>query len=59
VPLFPTRLATGGNIATAGFQARAQYTVAPDGRFLMNIAADDAVTSPITIVLNWTAGLKK
>ena len=57
--LFPTRLATGANIATAGFQARAQYAVAPDGRFLMNIAADEAVASPITVVLNWTAGLKK
>ena len=59
VALFPTRLATGVNIATAGFQARAQYAVAPDGRFLMNIAADEPVTSPITIVQNWTAGLKK
>jgi len=58
VALFPTRLATGGNIATAGFLARAQYAVTPDGRFLMNIA-DDAVTSPITIVQNWTVGLKK
>ena len=57
--LFPTRIARGGNIATAGFQAQAQYTVAPDGRFLMDIAADDAVTSPITVVLNWAAGLKK
>ena len=59
VALFPTRLATGGNIATAGFSARAQYAVAPDGRFLMNIAADDAVASPITIVHNWTVGLKR
>jgi hypothetical protein len=25
----------------------------------MNVAADDAVTSPITIVQNWDAGLKK
>ena len=57
--LFPTRLATGGGIVTAGFLARAQYDVAPDGRFLMNVAADEAVTSPITVVLNWTAGLKK
>jgi len=39
--------------------ARAQYAVAPDGRFLMNVAADDAVTSPITIVLNWEAALTK
>ena len=59
VALFPTRLANGVNIATAGFQARAQYAVAPDGRFLMNVTAADAVTSPITVVLNWTAGLKK
>jgi Tol biopolymer transport system component len=59
VALFPTRLATGGNAPTAGFQARAQYAVASDGRFLMNIAADEAVTSPITIVQNWTVGLKK
>ena len=59
VPLFPSRLATGGNIAAAGFQARAQYAVAADGRFLMNIAADDGVTSPITIVQNWDAALTK
>lgn len=57
VALFPTRLATGGNIATGGFGARAQYAVAPDGRFLMNIAADDAVASPITVVLNWQSAL--
>ena len=27
-------LAVGGNIPFAGFQPRAQYAVAPDGRFL-------------------------
>jgi len=59
VLLFPTRFATGANIAAAGFLARAQYAVAPDGRFLMNIAADDRATSPITTVQNWTVGLKK
>ena len=59
VALFPTRLATGAFIVTNGFQARAQYAVAADGRFLMNVSADDAVTSPITIVQNWTVGLKK
>jgi hypothetical protein len=57
VALFPTRLATGGNIPAAGFQARAQYAVAADGRFLMNIAADEAVTSPINVVLNWQSAL--
>ena len=55
--LFPTRLATGGNIPSTGFMAQAQYAVAPDGRFLMNIAADEAVASPITVVLNWQAAL--
>ena len=58
--LFPTRLASAGaNIAAAGFGARAQYAVARDGRLLMNIAVDDAVTSPITIVQHWDAALKK
>ena len=59
VPLFATKLATGVNIVPAGFQARAQYAVAADGNFLMNISADEGVISPITIVQNWTVGLKK
>jgi Tol biopolymer transport system component len=59
VVLFPTRLASGAGITPAGFDSRAQYAVAPDGRFLLNVDATDAVTSPITVVLNWTAGLKK
>jgi hypothetical protein len=59
VALFPTRLASGAAIAVAGALARAQYAVAADGRFLMIIAGDAAVASPITIIQNWTAGLKK
>jgi hypothetical protein len=59
VALFPTRLASGGNIAVVGSLARAQYAVASDGRFLMNVDAGGGVTSPITIVQNWTTGLKK
>jgi Tol biopolymer transport system component len=59
VPLFQTKIATGLNIVPAGFQARSQYAVAADGRFLMNVSADDGVISPITIVQNWTVGLKK
>ncbi|HET9386257.1 MAG TPA: protein kinase [Gemmatimonadales bacterium] len=55
--LFQTRLATGGNIAI-GWLTRPQYAVASDGRFLMNVAVDTPV-EPITIVLNWDAGLKK
>jgi eukaryotic-like serine/threonine-protein kinase len=59
VALFSTRLPTGGNIPPGGFQARAQYAIAPDGRFLLNMASDNPVTAPITIVQNWTAGLKE
>ena len=55
VPLFPTHLA-GENL---GISRKQQYTVGPDGRFLMTVAAEDAVGAPITVVLNWQAGLKK
>ena len=30
-----------------------QYDVAPDGRFLIVVAAGDAVTAPITVIQNW------
>jgi Tol biopolymer transport system component len=58
-PLFSTRLAVGANIFTTGINSRTQYAVAADGRFLMNVQADDTAASPITIVQNWTAALKK
>ncbi len=56
VALFPTRLSTG-QPGIAGYSSRAQYAVAPDGRFLMKVVADDAAAVPITLVQNWTAGL--
>ena len=59
VALFPIHLAAGGNIAVGSGTARAQYAVGRDGRFLTITPVDDAVTSPITIVLNWAAALKK
>ena len=38
---------------------RQQYDVSPDGqRFLLNVPSEET-TSPITVVLNWTAGLKQ
>jgi hypothetical protein len=49
VPLFPTRLATGASV----IPGRAQYAVAPDGRFLLNTIVDDTAPSPITVVVNW------
>ena len=38
---------------------RGHYVVARDGRFLMITPVDDAVATPITIMLNWTAALAK
>ena len=36
------------------------YDVTADGqRFLINTAPEQAASTPITVVLNWTAGLKK
>jgi Tol biopolymer transport system component/tRNA A-37 threonylcarbamoyl transferase component Bud32 len=50
-PLFVGRILTRGNY---------QYDVSPDGqRFLVATVPDQAVSEPITVVLNWTAGLKK
>jgi serine/threonine protein kinase/Tol biopolymer transport system component len=49
-PLFQTR-------ATA---TRYSYDVSADGqRFLINTTPEQTTSAPITIVLNWTAGLKK
>ena len=42
-------------------EVRYFYRISPDGkRFLVNMTPiDEATTTPITVVLNWTAGLKK
>jgi Tol biopolymer transport system component len=58
VTLFSIMLASGANIASSGFQARAQYAVAHDGRFLLNVNAEGAAAAPISIVLSWMAALK-
>ena len=58
-PLFPTRLASGANISVGAALSKPQYAVAPDGRFLMNVSVDGPSDSPITVVVNWDAGLKK
>jgi Tol biopolymer transport system component len=46
-PLFQTHLAGVG------------YDVSKDGRFLIPTAVEQNATVPITVVVNWTAGLKK
>jgi hypothetical protein len=56
VPLFEARMEAGTYVNVGWMQ---QYDVAPDGqRFLLNLEPDSSA-SPITVVLNWTAGLKK
>jgi serine/threonine protein kinase len=56
IALFQTKLATGASV-NIGFLSRPQYAVAQDGRFLMNVTADDIAASPISVELNWAAGL--
>ena len=49
-PLFQTRV-TG---------VRYEYDVSADGqRFLINTAPEQSASQPISVVVNWTAGLKK
>jgi serine/threonine protein kinase len=57
-PLFTARL-LGGPAAVAGF--RAQYDVSAKGqRFLLNVPVDETPEfTAITVVLHWTAGLRK
>ena len=55
-PLFQAPL-LGGARAIQNY--RQQWDVAPDGRFLINVPVGEEAGSPITLVQNWTAGLKK
>jgi Tol biopolymer transport system component len=51
-PLFKTQVSSYG--------APNRYVVAADGqRFLINCPAEEASKTPITVTLNWTAGLKQ
>ena len=50
-PLFGTHTSGGG---------RDRYDVSADGqRFLISTVPEQVASAPITIVLNWAAGLKK
>jgi Tol biopolymer transport system component len=54
--LFQTQL-FGLGVAEAYSQ---QYDVTADGqRFLLNVDMSEAIAAPITVVLNWTAGIRK
>ena len=52
VPLFRSRIVEAGSAAAT----RPQYAVARLGRFLINRPAADTTASPITLILNWSAG---
>ncbi len=54
VVLFQTKILGGGTDVTLGHN----YDVSGDGRFLIDTVLEDAA-SPITLLQNWTAGLKK
>ncbi|HYL35145.1 MAG TPA: protein kinase [Bryobacteraceae bacterium] len=47
--LFDTRLAGGTTV----------FDVSKDGRFLVPVQVEDTAAEPISVVINWTAGLKK
>jgi eukaryotic-like serine/threonine-protein kinase len=49
-PLFDVRLPTGRN---------AWFDVTKDGRFLVPVPVEQTATVPMTVVVNWQAGLKK
>jgi hypothetical protein len=53
-PLFQTRVSPG---VTSN---RTHYVPSRDGRrFLVNTAADNLAPTAVTVVLNWTAALRK
>ena len=54
IPLFSIRMLSG---PTPVIGYRAQFDVAKDGRFLMNLPVGDAESPPISVVLNWQAAL--
>ena len=59
LPLFLTHLASGAGISSATGLSKPQYAVARDGRFLMNVALNEATAPPITVILSWAEALKK
>jgi Tol biopolymer transport system component len=55
--LFQTRIFEAGAFV---FSDKQQYDVTPDGqRFLINTPVEGATSPPLTVVLNWQAGLRK
>jgi serine/threonine protein kinase len=57
--LFNTRMSLAGLVGIAGALSKAQYAVAPDGRFLMVLNAEDTPLVPINVVVNWAGTLRR
>ena len=54
----PRMLFDGPYLPTPG--SLPNYDVSPDGqRFLINVDLSEATAAPITVVLNWQAGLRR
>ena len=51
--LFQTRTVVGGQAVLTP-----QYAVSRDGRFLFNVPDDTSTAAPITLIPNWTPGIK-
>jgi Tol biopolymer transport system component len=56
VPLFDARMLNGPR---TGVGFRGQYVTRDGQRFLLNVPLDGTASSLITVVINWTAGLRK
>lgn len=55
-----TKFEAGVPKALFAVPAQAQFDVSKDGRFLIHVPVDTAATNvPLTVVVNWQAGLKK
>jgi len=57
--LFQTNMIIGGNVGPTGVLSKAQYAVSSDGRFVIPVRGDDTSSTPVNLVLNWPAALKK
>jgi hypothetical protein len=58
-PLFDTRIIAGDTPVLFGMPGY-YWDVSGNGkRFLINTATPESGLAPITVVLNWTAGLRK
>ncbi len=49
-PLFDTHIAIGNQV---------RFDVGPDGRFLIPEQPQQTAATPMTVVVNWAAGLKR